>query len=135
MAKEKHCIVSPLHTYTYCPKCDKQAETWRNLYCSENCRNIYHLLDDYKANKIDANNAKSKLEELNIPSISDLNEKLQPIVEKIYAEAIPIIEEVSRFNKRKNKRFVEETPVEEVVELPIEEFVNEVVEEPIDEIL
>ena len=49
----KVCILCNAH-YKYCEGCPSKYnvnETWRNIFCSEECRDIYSIYDLLKANK------------------------------------------------------------------------------------
>ena len=49
----KVCILCNTH-YKYCEGCPSKYnvnETWRNIFCSEECRDIYSIYDSLKANK------------------------------------------------------------------------------------
>lgn len=49
----KVCILCNTH-YKYCEGCPSKYnvnETWRNIFCSEECRDIYSIYDLLKANK------------------------------------------------------------------------------------
>ena len=49
--------------YEYCGHCPGKntIEPWRNLYCSENCREVFSTFDKYASKKITATEAKDKL--------------------------------------------------------------------------
>lgn len=68
MRGERTCIVDKIK-YRYCPNCngDNPNETWRYIFCSENCRNLYKTLEDWKAKKITSAQAKQQLNKLEIP--------------------------------------------------------------------
>ncbi len=77
MSGVRKCIVSPNHHfYKYCPQCgrDNPEETWRFLFCSENCRDVYRVFEAFAEKKIDAVTAEQRLNELTVPR----DEYLQP---------------------------------------------------------
>ena len=70
MAQLRTCIVCG-RQYEFCPNCKNQAhanEQWRSIYCSDNCRQIFHVCSDYQANKITKQQAGVQLAKLNLPS-------------------------------------------------------------------
>ena len=50
MANKRKCILCPTHEYEYCGKCKPQEtiQTWRYIFDSENCRDIYKILENYE---------------------------------------------------------------------------------------
>lgn len=82
---ERQCIVAPSHTYEYCPHCDKSKdrETWRALYCSENCRSIFNVCSQYVAKKITASEAKRQLNGLKLPAMNELADSISKNVQEI----------------------------------------------------
>lgn len=86
MAKQRTCLLCGKQ-YEYCPHCGKHnpTETWRFLYCSENCNQIDNIISAYKANKISASEAKSRLSILSVPPLSAITNYVRPLLEQIYA--------------------------------------------------
>ena len=65
MALDRKCIVCPdKHHYKYCSNCSgyNSKETWRFLYCSQNCKEIYSIATDFVNGKLTGLEAKHKLE-------------------------------------------------------------------------
>lgn len=85
MRGEKVCMICGKH-YVYCPNCGNgdPKETWRNLYCSDNCRTAFDVLSKWKNNAIATPDAKKILEELKVDSMQ-LNEMLKADVDAIMA--------------------------------------------------
>lgn len=73
MDETKTCIVCG-KKYSYCPHCRNynQYETWRTIYCSKDCKDVFHIFDDYRAKKIDAKNAYEKISKYNLENLTDL---------------------------------------------------------------
>lgn len=63
MAKLRTCKICGKQ-YEYCGHCPSKnlIEPWRNLYCSEECRNAFGIMSKYAAGKIGAVEARGKLE-------------------------------------------------------------------------
>ena len=73
--KIRHCVVAPeAHQYEYCGHCGqwKSEEMWRNLYCSKNCMEIFDVCSKYTAKKLTAQEAREKLNNLEVPELQDL---------------------------------------------------------------
>ena len=93
--------------YEYCGHCPTKnvIEPWRNLYCSENCREAFKVMGDYSVKKISAIEAKDALVGLGISS-ENVRDKHKTIVNEIFnvptltfKEEIkvsdPVVEEIS----------------------------------------
>lgn len=109
MAKIRECLVDKVQ-YQYCPHCNgnNSAETWRFLFCSDNCRNINSVFEGVRDNKISEDEARTRLASCNLDKIETFGERyktlLKPIVNKKVVKT-PVVETV-----------VEETVEPEVVE-------------------
>ena len=59
--------------YYYCPHCghDNPSETWRNSFCSENCRQIFKICQSYVLGEIKPAEAQKKIQELDIKGIEN----------------------------------------------------------------
>ena len=122
MAKLRECKICG-KKYEYCGHCPNKnpLEPWRNLYCSENCRDAFKVMGDFTAKKISANEAKAKLDKYGL------------CVEKVRNIHKAVVMDIFRLSKQ-----VEEKPVEEVstekkveVEKPVEVVVAEDTEKPV----
>lgn len=88
MIGERRCIVAPnKHHYVYCPSCGKGdiKESWRFLYCSDNCREIYKVCEDFVNERIDGKQANDRLKSLDLSDIADFHPNLQANIADIYA--------------------------------------------------
>ena len=67
MAKLRTCKICGKQ-YEYCGHCPSKnlIEPWRNLYCSEKCRDAFGVMGDYVAGKMTAVVAREKLESFDI---------------------------------------------------------------------
>lgn len=106
MAKIRTCMVDGTK-YTYCPHCsaDDPTETWRFLYCSEKCKNVYHVVDDFAHDKLSAKDAKFQLE--NIGIIDNLTKFVKEDYDKIMASSI----DRKKSNKKNLKKVEESTTI------------------------
>ena len=89
MQGDRKCVVSPLHKYNYCPKCGRGSwdETWRFMFCSERCHDIYKTIELWGTKKITPEDAKKKLDSLSALDIVGLREDLKRDINKIMSEA------------------------------------------------
>jgi hypothetical protein len=87
MAKgSRKCIICGSE-YTYCPKCgngDKE-ETWRYLYDTELCNNIFDGVSSFSHGHIKKEEAKTKLEALKIPKGMKFNTEIKNQIDTIMA--------------------------------------------------
>lgn len=88
MARERTCVVDK-KKYIYCPPCGKgdPNETWRYIYCSEDCRELFHIASDWTAKKLSATAAKIRLDGINVPPLENLQSSLKKNLDEIYSEA------------------------------------------------
>lgn len=92
MKGQRQCIVAPnKHHYVYCPSCGKGdiKESWRFLYCSENCKKIYEVCSDFVDGRIDGQQANSRLKSLDLSGIADFHPQIQANIADIYASIEP----------------------------------------------
>ena len=96
MATPRKCIVCKKE-YNYCPTCghDDPTETWRNSFCSENCRTIFRVCQDYVTKNIKPAEAKKKLQELDLS-------RLDKFAKIIGGNVIEILSYKPKTKKKKN---------------------------------
>ena len=82
----RKCIVCGSE-YTYCPKCGKgdKNETWRYLYDTELCNKVFDIVSSFSNKHIDKDDAKKKLEALNIPRGMKFNTEIKNQINIIMA--------------------------------------------------
>lgn len=88
MALDRKCIVCPdKHHYKYCSNCSgyNSKETWRFLYCSQNCKEIYSIATDFVNGKLTGLEAKHKLEKLDLSDLEFYHSIIKKNVEDILA--------------------------------------------------
>lgn len=68
--------------YRYCNRCSgfDETETWRMIYCSDNCRQLYHIYDDIKAGKIQYKDAKKRMKDLDTSKLNTFNEPMRSVL-------------------------------------------------------
>lgn len=90
----RKCIICGT-SYEYCGHCDKKLvanETWRNIYCSEKCRDTFTVLEQYTAKKINADAATSQLESLGV-DVNKINPNFKTTLDSIEAHKTKVEEE------------------------------------------
>lgn len=87
----RNCVICG-QAYKYCMGCPEQyntQETWRNIFCSENCRDIYQTYNSLKAGEIDASAARQKMKALDMSRWNKVSgfikEVLSPVVDETAA--------------------------------------------------
>lgn len=79
--------------HLFCPQCrpeDRNKPTWYFAYCSENCKDIYTVTSDYEDKKISAEEAKKRLDKLDLSQIANFGESYQKAIMKINEETKPV---------------------------------------------
>ena len=86
MATNRKCIVCPdKHHYKYYSNCSgyNSKETWRYLYCSENCRSIYDIATRFSRGKITELEAKKELENYDLTDLEFYNPTIKKEIKDI----------------------------------------------------
>ena len=75
--------------YDFCPKCnkDKDKPLWYFTFCSQNCHDIYEITSSFENGKIDADEAKLKLNNLNLSKLDNFGESYKKSIDKIMSSA------------------------------------------------
>lgn len=102
MPTPRKCIVCRKE-YIYCPNCGHAdpTETWRNSFCSENCRSIFKVCQDYVTGAIKPAEAKKKIEELD-------TSRLDKFAKIIGANVVDILSYKPKTTRKKKKNVNEE---------------------------
>lgn len=135
MAHERICIVCGT-SYKYCRRCGKYTpRQGGEMFCSDNCRDIFNVCSRFVTGKISAIEAKALLDNLDLSNIENFQKALKGDIERIMQEAAPVDVETT------SEVVIEEAPAEEVVaveEIPAitaePEVAEEVAEETVSEI-
>lgn len=80
------CVCHSQYEYCGCSK-DKYKEPWHYAFCSENCMKVYEVVSNYSRNKMTANEAKLRLDNLTVGDLSKYGESYRVNIEKINSEA------------------------------------------------
>lgn len=96
MAKDRTCLVCG-RSYQYCGHCqgNKKIETWRNNYCSEDCRKVFNTCSNFEGKIISGEDAYKMLAETNVD--------LENVSDSVKGS-------VNRIMQYKPKEKIEETP-------------------------
>ena len=79
--------------FSFCPVCnpeDRNKPTWYFAYCSENCKDIYSVASDYENGNIQADEAKTQLDKLDLSHIANFGESYQKAIMKINENITPV---------------------------------------------
>lgn len=109
--------------YSYCGSCaaDYLKPTWMILFCGEDCRNLYNVLNDYSHKLLSKEEAFDKLKGLDLSSTNDLPWNFKEMLDEILSVGSDVKEEI-----------VEESVVEELIAEPVvEQIVEEAVVEEV----
>lgn len=115
--------------YDFCPKCnkDKDKPLWYFTFCSQNCHDIYETTSNFENGKIDADEAKLRLDNLNLSKLDNFGESYKKSINKIMSS-----------KSVKNDVIVEDMIIEENVDDSVEDQViekenNDITKEVIEE--
>ena len=116
--------------YDFCPKCnkDKDKTLWYFTFCSQNCHDIYETTSSFENGKIDADEAKLKLDNLNLSKLDNFGESYKKSIDKIMS-SVSIKESVIAEDVVAEK--TEINAVEQVDEKENNDITEEVVEEKV----
>lgn len=80
----RNCIICGKE-YRYCPNCgaDNKDETWRYLYDSEECMNVFNILSRFKNGHIGKEEAKSQFKALKISRDKKFTAEIQKQIDDI----------------------------------------------------
>ena len=117
----KTCILCGKQ-YKYCEGCPGKynvLETWRNIFCSENCREVYHVFDLLKAGKMTEKNANKELKKLDTSMIKTFKEPMKSMLTVVLntssnSDEIKPVEKVAE-----SKEVKKEIPKEDKVVPPV----------------
>ena len=88
MKGEKICATCRSN-YDFCPKCnrDKDKPLWYFTFCSQNCHDIYETTSNFENGNINADEAKMRLDNLNLSKIDNFGESYKKSINKIMSSA------------------------------------------------
>lgn len=153
MAKLNRVCCVCKQQYKYCPTCavDAKKPTWMAVFCCENCKNLYDVINDYRYGKISKEEALNKLNTLDLSSTDDLPENFKKMLNEILAvkeqvevlveettKSVVLAYEVKEENTEEisvEKIDIEKPVVQQSEETPVhneEVLLNEVIEKAVE---
>lgn len=130
---ERICQVNRNHKYSYCPFCAEYQHlpTWMMGFCSENCRNIYNLVMQFKMGYLTPDDAREKLLSYDLTEKDQfedyIKEQVEIILNPVNQESTPEAEFADVEESTANAVEVEIANTVEEATAPVEE---QKVEEP-----
>ena len=119
------------HRYSYCPSCaaDANKPTWLTIFCCDNCRKLYNVINDYRYKLLSKEDAFCKLNSLDLSYANELTKSFKETFDEILGIKHDIEKEVVVPIKVTESEIVEQevkTVNEEIIETEVE--VKEVTE-------
>lgn len=89
MAHEKKCIVCGTQ-YKYCNHCSEynSEETWRHLFCSENCKGIFDIYMKTRDGVISKEEAIRKIKKFDLSNIENFSNQVKPAIKSLLEEEV-----------------------------------------------
>lgn len=75
--------------YHLCITCERTRATWKPwkmIVDNENCYDIYQIINDYMFGKMSKDDAKAKLEKLNLSELNSFNDNVKTVINEIVDE-------------------------------------------------
>ncbi len=120
MAKNNKTCVCDGTRYSYCPHCsaDNSKPSWMNMFCSENCKNLFQAATDYYAGELTPSEAKVIVENADLSNKENFKPSVQKFIDALEDiktdEIIDTVSEVVEAPEMKENASSEEVKVEEV---------------------
>lgn len=85
MANTRTCLVCG-KTYEFCGSCPTSLKlpTWKNLYDTKNCKDIFRIVSDYDQKVISKSVAKKKLNSCDLSGV--FKDNIQKLIDEINAD-------------------------------------------------
>ena len=87
---DKKCIVCNKH-HKYCANDARynKDETWRNLYCSEECRAVFDIYNEFKHGLIDSGEVSKRIKKVNYGELNKINEPMRSMLLNAIQKDVP----------------------------------------------
>lgn len=87
MARIRTCIIDG-KKYKYCPRCAEYINepSWKMIYCSDNCKDIDIIVNEYSFDHLTKDEAKEKLENCDLSNIENFNDEIKDAVKSIISD-------------------------------------------------
>ena len=69
--------------YEHCSNCGSAPQLWKNIFCSENCRDIYDVLNKYDGNLISKEDGTKQLKKFDLKVVSKFNDRFKKLAEEL----------------------------------------------------
>lgn len=83
MAKTLRTCVLCGTKYEHCGHCGQTSEPWKNIFCEENCRDVWKVLNSYDGKLITKEDAAEKLSKLDLSKKPSYNERWTKLVDEL----------------------------------------------------
>jgi len=120
MAKNNKTCVCDGKRYSYCPHCsaDNSKPSWMNMFCSENCKNLFQAATDYYAGELTPSKAKVIVENADLSNKDNFKPSIVRFIDELSSvkaeEIVNTVSEVVEAPEMKENASNEEVKVEEV---------------------
>lgn len=110
MAKLNKICICDNTKYSYCPTCaaDNSKPAWMNMYCSENCKNLFQAATDYNAGEINFEDAKKIVEKADLSNKDNFKPSIVRFIDEVLSDK-PVKVEI-----KEDKTVAEEVKAKEV---------------------
>lgn len=115
---DRKCLICQ-KAYRFCGNCaneENREDTWRNVFCSENCREIFNILSMQGNGHIESSEAKTKLAKLDLSKLEGFRDDFKKQIESINKSYVAVEQpkpqdNAPKFQKpfqQQNKKIVKE---------------------------
>lgn len=125
MANNRQCMCCD-KKYYYCPSCgsDRLKPTWYATFCSETCKELWHILSRYSMGFITKEDAANAIGAFDIKDFTVYRQRVQNGIEEVMCATKP---KKSRKSSKKTEEIIQMDSVTEEVQQLAVEAVHEVV--------
>lgn len=88
----KKCITCG-NEYYYCSSCNTKDPMWKNLWDTENCKNIFETVSDYAQKSMSEETAKEKLMACDLSNKDSFKESIQKYLNEIFKDDMAATQE------------------------------------------
>ena len=106
MAKTQRKCVMCGTVYEHCGHCGAAPQLWKNIFCSENCRDIYDVLNKYDGKLITKEDGVERLKAFDLSVVTKFNDRFKALAN----ELTPKKEVVKKQTKESDETSTEEKP-------------------------
>lgn len=109
MAKVKRRCIMCAKEYEYCNSCGAAPKLWKNIFCSENCRDIYDVLNKYDGKLITKEDGIERLKAFDLSVVPKFNDRFKALANEL--TPAPKKEVVKKQTKETDETSVQEKAV------------------------